>query len=391
MGNKGEGWHIIISLSEALAIKDASETTQRLIIVGIIFTIVTSFLALFFGRWIANPLVKLTESAQRIGEGYLDTRIQSVSKDEIGTLAVALNNMAENLENTLTSRDSLVREVKLRKTAEENIKIANEELEKKVLERTTDYKSAKEEAEFANKAKSEFLANMSHEIRTPMHQILSFSKFGMNKVDKSNRKKLLSYFSKINTIGNNLHMLLNDLLDLSKLESGKIDYSMRQCRLLPIIETVVFEFSTLAKDKQITLLIQSTGNTISTYCDSYRIEQVIRNLISNAIKFSSHNKKITIEVSFNRFIDGNEQATSAPFVVVSIKDEGIGIPEEELHSVFEKFIQSSATKTGAGGTGLGLAICKEIIKAHSGKIQAENNPAGGSKFSFMLPYDPKTV
>jgi len=127
-GNKGEGWHIVVSEAESIAIKDADETTRLLIIVGVIFTIVTSFFALYFGRWIANPLVKLADSAQKIGKGQLDTRISVVNKDEIGILAESINNMAGNLQETLISRDSLITEIKLRKVAEEDLKESEEKL-----------------------------------------------------------------------------------------------------------------------------------------------------------------------------------------------------------------------------------------------------------------------
>ena len=114
-------------------------------------------------------------------------------------------------------------------------------------------------------------------------------------------------------------------------------------------------------------------------CDEYKISQVIRNLLSNGIKFTPENGKIVISIE-----KPQDQVTT---LQVNITDQGVGIPKDELGSVFDKFVQSSITKTGAGGTGLGLAICKEIITAHNGKIWAENNPKGGSTFSFMLPHE----
>jgi len=128
-GNKGEGWIIVISLDKDIAIKDANNTTRLLILVGIIFTVATSIIALFFGKWIAGPLVKFADSAQKIGEGHLGTRVLASKKDEIGTLAKAFNNMAENLENTLISRNNLAQEIELRKKAEEQIKVSLKELQ----------------------------------------------------------------------------------------------------------------------------------------------------------------------------------------------------------------------------------------------------------------------
>ncbi|MBT4290452.1 MAG: HAMP domain-containing protein, partial [Deltaproteobacteria bacterium] len=128
-GNEGEGWHVVITLGEEVAVKDADKTTRLLIIVGLVFTALTSFIALFLGRWIAKPLVQLTDTTQKIGEGHLDTRINIVTNDEIGNLAKSINNMTENLENTLTSRDNLIQEIELRKQAEERIKASLKEKE----------------------------------------------------------------------------------------------------------------------------------------------------------------------------------------------------------------------------------------------------------------------
>ncbi len=219
-----------------------------------------------------------------------------------------------------------------------------------------------------------------------MHQILSFSKFGIDKIDQVKKEKLLSYFTKINSIGNNLQILLNDLLDVSKLESGKMDYNIQAHDLVLIMEQVVMEFDPLVKNKGITIAIDATVKSIIIACDVHRIGQVIRNLISNAIKFTPSDKTITISIKHSELpTEQQTDKTSIPACLVNISDQGPGIPENELESVFDKFIQSSTTKTGAGGTGLGLAICKQIINAHTGKIWANNNPDEGASFSFILP------
>jgi PAS domain S-box-containing protein len=244
-------------------------------------------------------------------------------------------------------------------------------------------------AEKANRAKSEFLANMSHELRTPMHAILSFSEIGMSKAKGDNEAKLLQYFSRINESGKRLLTLLDELLDLSKLEAGRMQFDFARHDLQQVIETEVSEFQEILNKKSLNVeIIRPEFETICRL-DHQKILQVVRNLLSNAVKFTGEGKKILIQFQMSELPDGKRKTDqqTVPAISFSLADEGIGIPEDELMAVFDKFVQSSKTRTGAGGTGLGLAICKEIVDSHRGRIEATNRPEGGAVFSVTLPID----
>ncbi|MFO1320170.1 MAG: PAS domain-containing protein [Burkholderiales bacterium] len=270
--------------------------------------------------------------------------------------------------------------------AQEALRRHRDELEHLVSERTAEAVRAKELAEAANLAKSEFLANMSHELRTPMHAILSFSKLGLDRMGAGEPQlpKIGTYLERIQQSGQRLLSLLNDLLDLSKLEAGKMRYDFADQDLREVAGSVVTELSAYAKEREVRIAIRSPETPIRTICDAVRIGQVVRNLLSNAIKFTEPGRAVTVEVEGGHRIDGVD-GLAVEAAVVRVRDEGVGIPESELEAVFDKFVQSSKTKSGAGGTGLGLAISREIVGQHGGRIWAENNADRGASFTLLLP------
>jgi PAS domain S-box-containing protein len=271
------------------------------------------------------------------------------------------------------------------RAAREMLRRHRDELEKIVGERTAELVEARDVAEAANRAKSEFLANMSHELRAPMHAILSFSQLGMEKaaLEGFPVAKIAKYLENIHRSGARLLRVLNDVLDLSKLEAGQMQYEFRSCSLAEIVDTVVAEFSELARQSEVAFVAESDSPDVMAWCDQGRMGQVVRNLLANAVKFSPRGG--TVRVSIGTAPPGSAGADDEPAAMLSIVDEGIGIPADELDVVFDKFVQSSKTKSGAGGTGLGLAICREIMQQHRGRIWAQNNASGGACFSLTLP------
>ncbi len=251
-------------------------------------------------------------------------------------------------------------------------------LEERVKARTAELEAARLAAEEANHAKSEFLSNMSHELRTPMHAILGYSNMSLNAIADDMTQSASGYVKKIKLSGERLLRLLNDLLILAKLDSGKIAYKCERADLKEAIDSTLIELAPLIEAKDLEVCT-SFGDCSEALFDTHYIIQVLVNLLSNAIKFSDAGGRIVIEVLEERSVSGG------PLLCCKITDGGPGIPDGELTAIFDKFVQSSKTKTGAGGTGLGLPICQKIIEAHGGRIWAKNAKPKGAVFTFVIP------
>ena len=254
------------------------------------------------------------------------------------------------------------------------LRFANLDLVTQLSESNAQAETARQNAEAANRAKSVFLANMSHELRTPLHGILSFAQIGWQKAPQVSTGKVQEYFTRIDENGTSLLRLLDDLLDLAKLEAGKMGFTFARTALQPLVQQVVDEFGSLLAARQLRVESELPAEAVWVEVDGGRVQQVVRNLLHNAAKFSPQPGTIWVRGS-----------VGAGEVRLTVQDAGPGIPGEELGRVFEKFVQSSRTATKAGGTGLGLAICQEIVAAHQGRIWAENTPQGGACFIVQLP------
>jgi signal transduction histidine kinase len=248
--------------------------------------------------------------------------------------------------------------------------------------------TAKEIAESANESKSLFLANMSHELRTPMHAILSYSVLGLKKIKEQypDDEKLNLYFERINRSGERLLCLLNDLLDLSKLEAQAEKLNLEFFCFLDVIQDMVQEQDIIIHEKNLRLKFHIDVKNTRICSDKGKVQQLIYNFLSNAIKFSPQNATIDIGLRNNTIDKYNTPLSAIQFY---ISDEGPGIPAQELGLIFDKFVQSSKTATGAGGTGLGLSISTEIVKLLEGEIWAENKADKGASFNVVLPLKPQ--
>lgn len=344
-------------------------------------TAVAYMLSTWVQRVISGPISNLVAVMSTIlAKKDYSIRASKKNADELGTLVDAFNQMLSHIQD----RDTAL--VTAKQTAE----------------------AAQQRAEVANQAKSEFLQNMSHELRTPMHNISAFAGFGVEEVqtEELKREELLDYFKTIQDRSEQMTKLLNNILDITKLEADKISLLVERADVKKLIASVVKELQPEIFKKKITVNMQETAVETIGFFDKQRIRQLIHNIMTNAIRFNNEEGSIAISIeeadlperdeNLNVAIhlvkseDGGEvegEKKPGAAIAVSFKDTGVGIPEDELESIFEKFTQSSRTNDGSGGRGLELSICRSIVNAHGGKIWAESNEDSGSTFTFILPLD----
>ncbi len=243
---------------------------------------------------------------------------------------------------------------------------------------------AKQAAENANRSKSEFLANMSHEIRTPMNAIIGFSEL---LEDKCTHTKTMQYLEGIKNAGKNLLNLINDILDLSKIEAGKLDIEVVKTNITMIIEEIMQIFKFKAEEKGITLLSNHCPNIPDIVCvDELRVRQILLNLVGNAVKFTDQGH---VKISTHT-LKKDEENESLDFNLI-VEDTGIGISENNIQKIFESFTQQDGQNTRKyGGTGLGLTISKKLASMMNGNISVKSKLSEGSTFTLTLRGIPYT-
>jgi len=250
-------------------------------------------------------------------------------------------------------------------------------LEELVRQRTEELHLAMEEAERANRAKSDFLSNMSHELRTPLNSIIGFAKLMRLGVDDPAERE--NYLSNILNSGTHLLKLINDVLDISRIEAGKLSLHPMSVDLLRSVRTAVDMMSYHAEQKHIAVSVEYSRETL-VMADPKRLSQVLLNLLSNAIKFTPENGSVSVAIQHD-----------SPFCAVEVRDSGEGIASDKLDYIFGKFNRvETGMNSETEGAGLGLAISRSIIEAHGGSIGVESTPGKGSVFRFTLPIAEKT-
>lgn len=349
----------------------------------VIITVTMGFtvLAIVFGgglwlaltRSIVRPILAIEDSAKKIGQGDLQQRVPVVAEDEIGNLAIEFNRMAESLQDYYATLEKKVEE------RTEELKLANEELSSNKQE----LELANIELQGANRMKSQFLANVSHELRTPLNSIIGFSELLQEKAFGELNERQMQYVEFIHGSGGHLLQLINNILDLSRIEAGRVELQPEEFSIMEILSEILGIVKPMAHSLDVTIETKTVPASPKLRADKAKFKQIMLNLLTNAVKFNNEGGKVYIDWDI---ADEPAGMKIERFIVFKVRDTGIGIKDEDKDKMFKEFeqIDSSITREH-GGAGLGLVLTKRLVELHRGDIWFESTEGEGTTFFLKLP------
>lgn len=331
-------------------------------------------------KYLENRAENLLKTLSEASEGNLTVRAEDADSNEVmGKIAVCTNKMLDNLEKMYEKISTFSRELE-------------HEVNRRTLllrGRTLMLERANRELRELDRLKSSFLANMSHELRTPMNSIIGYTDLLIDRVDGEVNEEQEKSLIKIENNAKHLLQLINDILDMSKIESGKIELDIRETDLKELIGSIATFFQPAIKAKNLTMEFDFADDLSTVFVDEDKVRQIFNNLLSNAVKFT---REGGITIHAKPSTQGINPGEEPIFIEVCVEDTGIGIKEEDIGKLFDKFSQINvSTSRETEGTGLGLSIARGLVVLHKGVIWAESEFGKGTRLYFTLPCQEKIM